>query len=243
MDTLLWIIAMALAYLMGSIPFGLLLGMVHGIDIRAHGSGNIGATNVWRVLGKPWGVLCFTLDMLKGAVPVVLGGAMIGTLGYLPENQGDAWRWLAIVALTIVGHLFPVWLRFRGGKGVATAFGALLAMYPVTTIPAVLALLVWLFVLRQSRYVSVASCAAAVVLPVVVLMMMVINGLISEAPFRRGFAALLPVLLVMILLGLVVLWKHRGNLARVQAGTEHRIGESEEEEGETETAPASDTAR
>ena len=118
-----WIVALVLAYAIGGVPFGLLLGFVRGVDIREHGSGNIGATNTMRVLGKRLGLLAFLLDVLKGAVPVLVWGFIISAASRPDLPAGEAFKWLGIGVATVLGHIFPIYLRFKGGKGVATGFG------------------------------------------------------------------------------------------------------------------------
>ncbi|MBL0927726.1 MAG: glycerol-3-phosphate 1-O-acyltransferase PlsY [Phycisphaerales bacterium] len=205
-----WIGAVAVAYIVGSIPFGLLVARARGIDIRQHGSKNIGATNVGRVLGKRWGQLVFALDALKGAAPVVGLGWWLGYLGAPEAGAGRAGQWLAVAIAAVLGHIFPVWLRFKGGKGVATGFGAMAGLWPVVTIPAFGALLAWLVTLRATRYVSVSSCVAAAALPVLV------------AVTRPG--APWPYLALTGGVAALVVFKHRANLARVRAGTEPKVG-------------------
>src|SRR5690349_4488530 len=107
-----WALWVAIGYLSGSIPFGLLLGLWRGVDIRKAGSGNIGATNLGRVLGRKWGILCFVLDVLKGAVPVAAAGGAMGVLGRGDLPAGQAWGWLAVAVAAVLGHVFPVWLGF-----------------------------------------------------------------------------------------------------------------------------------
>ena len=158
--TLVYASGAVVPYLIGSVPFGFLIGKMKGLDIRTQGSGNIGATNVTRVIGKNWGKLCFLLDLMKGILPVVLVSLLVrrGTFddpcGILP----------AIAALaTVCGHIYPVYLHFKGGKGISTAAGAILALNP----PALLSAgVLWVIVFLTSRYVSLASIAAAVSLPV-----------------------------------------------------------------------------
>ena len=157
--TLVYASCAAVPYLIGSVPFGFLIGKMKGLDIRTLGSGNIGATNVTRVVGKNWGKLCFLLDLMKGILPVVLVSLLVrrgifdDPCGILP----------AIAALaTVCGHIYPVYLRFKGGKGISTAAGAILALNP----PALLSAgVLWAIVFLTSRYVSLASIAAAVFLP------------------------------------------------------------------------------
>lgn len=211
------------AYLLGSVPFGLLIGKARGIDVREHGSRNIGATNVGRVLGRSWGFLCFGLDFLKGAVPVLVSGWWMGLLGEPEPHPLAASCWLAVGAAALLGHVFPVYLRFKGGKGVATGFGVMLAMHPGVSGSAAVALGVWLGVLALTRMVSVSSCAAALSLPVSVV---VLRALGWPAPLSgvQGWSSAAPYLVVTVLLAVLVVWKHRANLARVRAGTEPRIG-------------------
>ncbi len=220
---LLWALCIAGAYLAGSIPFGLLIGRLRGIDIRQHGSRNIGATNVGRVLGRPWGMLCFFLDMAKGALPVLIAGWLTGILGRRDIAAADAWLWLGVIGAAIAGHMFPVFIGFRGGKGVATGFGALLGAWPVLTVPALAALFVWVIALRITRYVSVSSCIAAIALPLTVAGWAAAGAWGDDSghawlehswPFLAGTAAL----------AAVVIWKHRANFARLRAGTEFKVG-------------------
>src|SRR5690606_24510532 len=153
-DTITIAGAMLAAYLVGSIPFGLLIGFTKGVDLRAHGSGNIGATNAIRVLGKRLGALCFALDVLKGFLPTLLLGLWLGVAGNRLPTTGQAFVHLGLAACSILGHVFPVWLRFKGGKGVATGFGATLGVWPQMTFPALGALVVWIACARITRYVS-----------------------------------------------------------------------------------------
>jgi glycerol-3-phosphate acyltransferase PlsY len=222
----LWLLG---AYLSGSIPFGLLFARARGVDLRAVGSGNIGATNAMRVVGRFWGGVCFLLDVLKGTGPTLAAGL---ALGYGAEGWGlsapAAWQWLSIAAASVLGHVFPVWLGFRGGKGVATAFGALLGVWPVLTIPALAAGLTWLIIAVVSRYVSLASVIAAVASPVYVLGAAGLAG--------QSAASLVPVLTVALGLAVLVVLRHRDNLARLRAGTEGKIGEKDPAEPDTEAA-------
>lgn len=223
-----WGLWMALAYLAGSVPFGFLIARARGPDIRQHGSGNIGATNVGRVLGKKWGRICLVLDILKGVVPVLAAGAAMGMIGGAgageggPEARGfwgsaDDWLWLGVAAAAVLGHMFPVWLRLKGGKGVATGLGAMLGVFPVLTAAGAVALVAWLVSARLTRYVSVSSCVAAVALPAAVLV---------ERWAAPGWGANGAHLVVASGLAALVIWRHRGNLQRLAAGTEPRIGAS-----------------
>src|SRR5215211_9216908 len=147
-------LAVVTSYFLGAVPFGYLIARVRGVDIFSAGSGNIGATNVGRVLGRRFGLIVFVLDFLKGAVPV----AVVRHL--LPDVP---WAAVAAGLAAFVGHMFPVFLRFRGGKGVATGTGVVAVLLPA---PTVVAVLVWLSVLVATRYVSLASVLAAVALAI-----------------------------------------------------------------------------
>ncbi len=217
---LLMALAIPLAFLSGSIPFGLLIARAHGVNIRDHGSGNIGATNVWRVLGKGPGLLCFGLDMAKGLLPTLGVGLTHGLLGQAAIPAPQAWLWLALVAAAILGHMFSPWIGFKGGKGVATGFGALLGIYPLLTWPALGAFATWLLVAKVSKYVSLASCLAALSLPAWLALTI---ELLTDQPARH--ASVLPFYVVVGLLAVVVVAKHRANLGRLLRGTENRIGQ------------------
>jgi acyl phosphate:glycerol-3-phosphate acyltransferase len=211
------------AYLVGSIPFGLIIGRLRGVDIRQHGSKNIGATNVGRVLGRGWGWLCFVLDMLKGAAPVLIAGFVMGTLGTRPDDmaQSQMWLWLAVAMAATLGHIFPLYLGFKGGKGVATGFGALAATWPLLTIPAFAGLVVWYAALRLTRYMSVASMAGAVAVPLAYALT-IMGGHVEGAAERLMHAS--PPLIVTVLLAALIIWKHRGNIARLRRGEEPKVG-------------------
>ncbi|MHC5005256.1 MAG: glycerol-3-phosphate acyltransferase [Planctomycetota bacterium] len=227
---IVWIASIPAAFIIGSIPFGFLIARRRGVDIRQVGSGNVGATNVGRALGRRFGIGCFLLDAAKGAVPVVaaglLGGTwgrpLIGTPAAAPPAPEEIWAWLAVAAAALLGHMFPPWLGFRGGKGVATGFGAMLAMWPVLTLPAAIALVVWAATVGLFRIVSLASVAAALSLPVSCVLL---GGLLRGAEDAGGPVAtrLAPVIATVGLAALVV-FRHRGNLARLRKGTEPRLG-------------------
>ena len=188
----LWI---AIAYLLGSIPFGLLLARANGIDLRAVGSGNIGATNVLRT-GNKW---------LAAATLLLDGGKGFAAVWLAQQLGGDGW-WVPAAALAaFLGHVFPLWLGFRGGKGVATLLGATLALLPLA---AVAFGVVWLGVAALGRYSSLAGMAAAVAVPLAALAL----GRADLAPWLAAIVA-------------VLIWKHRENIARLRAGTEPRIGQ------------------
>ena len=195
------------SYLLGSIPWGLLAGRVRGVDVRQHGSGNIGATNVLRVVGKPWGIGVFILDALKGFVAVRLAVWMTQR----SAGSQDYVEFFAILAAAacVLGHSFPIWLGFKGGKGVATSAGALLGVLPVA---AVTIFVVWLIVFQTTRYVSLASVLAALALPITVAVLVwfeMTKGLVLLY-FTTAMTAL-------------VVWRHRSNISRILSGTEPRF--------------------
>ena len=211
-----WLLCVVGAYLCGSIPFGWLIGRAHGVDIRRIGSGNIGATNCGRILGRKWGILCTALDALKGFVPVALAGCLLGYLGDAELPASDAWRWLVVALGAVLGHMFPVWLGFRGGKGVATGLGVMLGLYPAMTIPALGAAATWTIVALGTRYIGLASVAAAGALPLFVALWTALSG--------AAWRGRLPFLVVFGVMGLLVIYRHRGNLARMARGTEPKWG-------------------
>jgi acyl phosphate:glycerol-3-phosphate acyltransferase len=196
------------AYLVGAIPFGWLIARAKGIDIFTHGSGNIGATNVGRVLGRKLGLLVFVLDFAKGAVPVAAALEIEQTW---PQEAFPAGLLPVLAGLgTFVGHLFPVYLRFRGGKGVATGAGVALVLVPI---PALAALLAWIVVLAASRFVSLASVSAVLVL-----------GAVQWFQSDGDHAD--PRSLFCLLAGLLVIARHRANLVRLAHGNENRLQET-----------------
>jgi len=161
---MIWILIVIVSYLLGSIPSGYLIAKSHGIDIRQHGSKNIGATNVLRVMGKKWGYLVFFCDALKGFVSVKVGFSLAGSFGATVTLAG-----LVAALCCILGHNHPVWLGFKGGKGVATSAGVVIALFPVVIV--LLAGIVWLLVFLLGRYVSLASISTAVALPIAVALL------------------------------------------------------------------------
>jgi glycerol-3-phosphate acyltransferase PlsY len=201
-----WVFGCLAAYLLGSIPFGFLIARAKGVDIRTVGSGNIGATNVFRCVSKPLGILTFLLDMAKGfagctVVPYLAARWMGGATGDLPFR-------VVCGFLAVAGHNWTVFLGFRGGKGVATSAGLLLGLTPAGC---GIALAIWAAVFLTTRYVSLASIAAAAAL-----------GVAAWLPFcRQGsgwwFPAMLDVLAVL------AIWRHRSNIRRLREGTESRF--------------------
>jgi acyl phosphate:glycerol-3-phosphate acyltransferase len=199
------------SYLLGSIPFGYLAGRLAGIDIRKVGSGNVGATNVVRVVGKRYGYPVFALDFLKGLGAVLI--AMLMAPGRPPESNSPEIFGILAAMSSILGHMYPPWLKFKGGKGVATSAGALLALAPVATL---IGLAIWIIVFWLTRYVSLASIIAAVILPIVILMV----G--SHDRNNRK-----PLFYSSACVAAVVVWRHRSNLSRLMRGTEPRFRKRE----------------
>ncbi len=231
-------------------PSGYLLARSRGVNIRAQGSGNIGATNVWRVMGRRWGLLCFVLDVMKGLLPSVVAGVVISRASAGPGAVSADYAsglWLMVAVSAVLGHVFTPWLGFKGGKGVATAFGALVGVYPVFTLAALIALVCWGVALKLWRMVGLASVIAAVVLAGVVVAVhlltrwnvqavtLPLEGLPGYAPatlLHAGFA---------VGLASLVVFKHRGNLARTLAGTEPKIGQRTPTPGTSAVAPSPPT--
>jgi glycerol-3-phosphate acyltransferase PlsY len=200
------------AYLLGSVPFGLIIAAGHGIDLRKVGSGNIGATNLARALGRQWAYLCFVLDLAKGLLPTVAAGFWLGDV----SGAGGLWARLAVGCAAVIGHIFPVYLRLKGGKGVATSFGVALGLWPYYTICAGVTLLVWIIFVLIWRYVSLASLAAAVAFPVVLVLAIVLT------PGWR-FSELWPLLIVSVCIPILVFIRHRENMVRLLTGTESKV--------------------
>ncbi len=224
---MIWLFLIVGAYLLGSIPFGVVIAKARGVDIRECGSGNIGATNVGRVLGKRLGLLCFVLDLGKGAAPVLVAGSWYGILDEWATEipVRTSWLWLAVGVAPLVGHMASVFLRFRGGKGVATAFGALLAMWPTLGIPAVIAFAAWLLVVGISRIVSLASMMAAVTVPIATILLLLTAPVPESVAATEITARMAPPIIVSIAIASLVLWRHRANLRRLLSGDEPRVGQ------------------
>jgi glycerol-3-phosphate acyltransferase PlsY len=163
------------------------------------------------VLGKPYGIACFLMDVLKGALPVAIAGQFIDH-----STVTGQWQWLAVSAACVLGHVFPVWLKFKGGKGVATGFGVLLGFWPTLTLPALAAIVVWIICVLIWRYISLASIVGAMVLPVFLV-------LISKFYQHQNVVDVLPFLIVSCLLCLLVILRHRTNISRLLAGTESKV--------------------
>lgn len=184
-----------ISYIAGSITFGEIIARIKGVNLREIGSGNVGATNVSRALGKKYGALVFLLDMLKGFLPTFFA------IKYFGLNS----IWVSLTGLgAVLGHMYPIFFGFKGGKGVATAFGVLLAVDPKV---AFFSFIVWLFVVLFTRYVSLASITAS--LSAVFLLM------VSESPNNICGMA--------FIIALLIIYKHKENITRLISGTEHRI--------------------
>jgi glycerol-3-phosphate acyltransferase PlsY len=201
-----------MAYLLGAIPFGLLIGRAHGVDVRTQGSRNIGATNVGRVVGRKWGYLCLALDILKGLAPTLCASLL------LPGSHGDLDRQgllLLVAVAAVLGHVFPLYLGFRGGKGVATTVGVALGIWPHYTVAMAAALVVYAAVRFTTGAVSAGSLALAVTFPAAFFAYTQITGL----PLRSCW----PLLTVAILLGMLIIIRHRENIQRLLRGQEMRL--------------------
>lgn len=199
------------AYLLGSVPFGLIIAKAHGKDLRSIGSGNIGATNLSRALGRKWAYLCFLLDAAKGLIPMLI------TAGFISSPPAIAELFLALAAgcAAILGHIFPIYLRFKGGKGVATSFGVALGLWPYYTICAVAAFLIWLVVVLLWRYISLASISASVAFPLTLALVIILMP-------DWNFANLWPLFVAAVAIPVMVIVRHRENIKRLIAGTESK---------------------
>lgn len=191
-------LALLASYLLGAIPTSYLAGkFFRGIDLRQHGSGNLGATNLYRTLGAKFAVPVALFDMAKGAVPVLVIAPLVSSSRYFAVLCG---------IMAVLGHVFSVFVHFRGGKGVATASGVMLGLTPWAVL---VALAVWLIVLRLSGYVSLGSMVGAIVLPVAAWFL---------HPLQRD------IIWIQVLVALAIIWLHRANIKRLLAGTENRFG-------------------
>jgi len=201
-----YILVVLIAYLLGSIPTGFLVAKARGVDIRAVGSGNIGATNVFRILGKAAGIFVLLADAAKGWVAVFVMAKLVSHWFY-PAAGPLAREWFAICAgvSAILGHNYTCWLRFKGGKGIATSAGVLVALVPG---PLLIILSIWIIVFALSRYVSLASIAASFALPF--------------ACWAIGEST--TIILITGALGALAIYKHKANIQRLIQGTENRIG-------------------
>ena len=201
-----YILTLLIAYLLGSIPTGYLVAKARGVDLRTVGSGNIGATNVFRILGTPAGIFVLLADAAKGWLAVFVVARLVCNWFY-PAAEPQAREWFALCAgiAAILGHIYTCWLYFKGGKGIATAAGVLVALVPVALL---IILGIWIVVFAFSRYVSLASISAAAALPL--------------AAWLLGESRTL--VLVLAALAALAIYKHKGNIKRLLDGTENQIG-------------------
>ena len=196
-----------LAYLLGSLPTGYITGRLVGVDIRKVGSGNVGATNVTRVVGKRFGYPVFLVDFAKGLAAVMLA-VIMAKAAQSSAQFVDLCAAIGAIC-SLMGHSYSIWLGFRGGKGVATLMGAL---FGINWITALIVCVVWIVVFEATRYVSLASIAAAVALPIAVAIMLFLKELPTPIPLYFSFC-----------LGAIVVLRHRSNLSRLVKGTEPRF--------------------
>jgi acyl phosphate:glycerol-3-phosphate acyltransferase len=183
-----------LAYLCGSIPFGVIVGkLFYGVDVRQHGSGNVGTTNVFRVLGKKAGVVVMVCDILKGWVPAFIAAQLF-----------SPWAAIFVAAAPVVGHMYSIFLKGKGGKGIATGAGVVLALVPLAF---AIIFVTWIALILVTRYVSVASLVAAALVPVLTI------ALDEPLPYK----------IAGVLVAILVWWAHRGNIQRLLAGEENRV--------------------
>ena len=208
---MIWVFLIIAAYLLGSVPFGLVLATARGVDLRSIGSGNIGATNVSRALGSRWGYLCFALDCLKGLVPMLVAMQFVDEV-----TVRVLWLWFGVGYAAVLGHVFPLYLKFKGGKGVSTSLGAVVGLYPYMTIPGLIAFAIWGACLLIWRRVSLASIIAVVVFPIIL-----ITAIIVLPDWR--FSVLWPLLVIAVGLMVLVLVRHVSNIKRLLAGSERKI--------------------
>lgn len=210
------LILIPIAYLAGSMPFGLLVGLAKGVDPRTAGSGNIGATNVARLLGKKWFWVVFFLDMGKSLVPMAIASTIVARL---PAQQRD-WQlhlaWLLVGFAAVVGHMFSIFLKFKGGKGVATSAGVMLGLWPYFTAAGLIAIGVFVIAFLAWRYISLGSIMGAITFPIAYASVGIIRG-------WDLLGAQMPLLIFAIVMALLVVVKHRSNITRLRAGTESRF--------------------
>jgi glycerol-3-phosphate acyltransferase PlsY len=207
-----WIMLIVAAYLLGSVPFGLFIAKAHGKDLRAIGSGNIGATNTGRVLGKKWGVICLVLDCMKGFIPTFAARSFVSA----PPAATQLWLWLAVGCAAVIGHIFPVYLKFKGGKGVATSLGMVLGLFPYYTVAGAGSLIIWIALVLVWRYISLASIIATTLFPVLLVAAIAINK-------EWTFGGLWPLLVMALLMPMLVIIRHAENIKRLLDGSEMKV--------------------
>ena len=208
-----YIVGIIISYLIGGIPFGYLIAVIKGIDIRTEGSGNIGATNVGRVLGKKYGLIIFILDMLKGFIVVFFIPALVSSAVNIPTTTDN----LLVVLCgfcVVLGHAFPVYLKFKGGKAVATSFGVFIWLVPISI---GIAFGVWLLTVIVTRYVSLGSMIGSLSLVGVIV-------IVVDSPF--GDNIYLTVMSVAV--AILIIARHTSNIQRIIAGTEKKVFSKED---------------
>ena len=203
-----------IAYVLGAVPFGLIVGKSRGVDPRTAGSGNIGATNVGRLLGKKFFAIVFVLDLLKGLLPML---AAAYVLRHETPDRRTYLLWLAVGFAAILGHMFSVFIRFKGGKGVATSTGVLLGLWPYYTIPGLIGAAAWVIAFKTWRYVSLASILGSVTFALAYVAL----GIALRWDL---VGAQLPLLVFAFVMAGLIVYKHRTNITRLRAGTELRAG-------------------
>jgi glycerol-3-phosphate acyltransferase PlsY len=208
---ILFYIMIPLAYLLGSISFASLIAQANGINLRKIGSGNVGATNLARAMGKKWGYICFFLDVSKGFVP------MLVTMFFITEvNTTNLTLWLLVGLAAVIGHILPIYMKFKGGKGVAVSLGIVLGLYPYYTFAGIAAFFVWGTAVLIWRYISLASIIAALVFPLVL-------AYLIGAKSSWAFENLWPLLVAALIMPLVVIGRHIENIKRLIEGTESKV--------------------
>jgi glycerol-3-phosphate acyltransferase PlsY len=213
------LILIAVAYLVGSIPFGLLVGWMKGVDVRTVGSGNIGASNVGRLLGRKFFFIVMFLDLLKSLLPMLAASWL--TAGAVPSPR--LYVLILLVGFAaICGHMFSVFLKFKGGKGVATSTGVLLGLWPFYTLPGLVTIGVFIALFFATRFISVGSLGAAVTFPIAYLAF-------ALGMHWHPFGGQSPLLVFAVVISALVIYKHRSNIARLRAGTENRMGRAKGE--------------
>ena len=202
-----------ISYLIGSISFAMLIAKAHGLDLRTIGSGNLGATNLARACGKKWAYFCFLLDFLKGFVPSFAAQFLVLSA---PATSAALALWLAVGVAAILGHIFPFYLKFRGGKGVATSFGVVLGIWPYYAIPGIIAFMLWATIVLVWRYISLGSVVVAAAFPIIMIILTMIFN-------NWHFNILWPLILAAVILCSLVIFLHRSNMKRILNGTEDKV--------------------
>ena len=203
-----YIVGIIISYLIGGIPFGYLIAVIKGVDIRTQGSGNIGATNVGRVLGKKYGLIIFILDLLKGFLVVLLVPAAVSSAVNISTTTGNL---LAVLCgfCAVLGHAFPVYLKFKGGKAVATSFGVFIWLVPISI---AIAFGVWLLTVIVTRYVSLGSMIGSLSLVGIIV-------IVVDSPFGDNIY----LLAMSVAVAILIIARHTSNIQRIIAGTEKKV--------------------